>query len=102
MKQRSPIAVVLLTLITCGIYGIVWYVQTKEEMNRLGASIPTAWLLIIPLVNIFWIWKYAEGVQLVTKGAQNAVTIFLLLLFCGIVGMPITQGAFNSIAPAQP
>jgi hypothetical protein len=98
MTKRSPLNVVLLTLITCGIYGIVWYVQTKEEMNRLGAAIPTAWLLIIPLVNFYWIWKYAEGVQLVTKGAQSAVTIFLLLLVCGIVGMPVTQSAFNSIA----
>jgi hypothetical protein len=98
MTTRSPLNVVLLTLITCGIYGIVWYVQTKEEMNRLGAAIPTAWLLIIPLVNFYWIWKYAEGVQLVTKGAQSAVTIFLLLLVCGIVGMPVTQSAFNSIA----
>lgn len=98
MTKRSPVGVVLLTLITCGIYGIVWYVKTKEEMNRLGASIPTAWLLIIPLVNIYWVWKYAEGVQLVTKGAQSAVTIFLLLLFCGIIGMPLAQSAFNSIA----
>ena len=98
MTKRSPISVVLLALITCGIYGIVWYVQTKGEMNRLGASIPTAWLLIIPFVNLYWVWKYAEGVQLVTKGAQSAVTIFLLLLFCGIIGMPVTQSAFNSVA----
>ncbi len=98
MTKRSPVGVVLLSLITCGIYGIVWYVKTKGEMNRLGASIPTAWLLIIPFVNIYWVWKYAEGVQLVTKGAQSAVTIFLLLLFCGIIGMPVTQSAFNAVA----
>jgi len=98
MTKRSPVGVVLLSLVTCGIYGIVWYVKTKGEMNRLGASIPTAWLLIIPFVNIYWVWKYAEGVQLVTKGAQSAVTIFLLLLFCGIIGMPVTQSAFNAVA----
>ncbi len=56
MQQRSPFLVFLLSLITFGIYGIVWYVKTKNEMNARGAQIPTAWLLIIPIVNIYWLW----------------------------------------------
>ncbi len=98
MKSRSPVTVVLLSLITCGIYAIVWYVQTKEEMNALGAGIPTAWLLIIPLVNLYWLWMYAKGVETVTKGAAGAALTFLLLAFCGIVGIPVTQSAFNKVA----
>lgn len=46
-------AVLLLPLITFGIYQIVWYVKTKNEMNQLGATIPTAWLVIVPIVNIW-------------------------------------------------
>lgn len=42
MNKRSPLAVFFLPIITFGIYGLVWYVQTKEEMNRKGAQIPTA------------------------------------------------------------
>jgi hypothetical protein len=53
MKKRSPIAVLFLPIITFGIYVLVWYVKTKDEMNTLGASLPTAWLLIIPLANIY-------------------------------------------------
>ena len=51
MKNRNPIAVALLPLITFGIYSLYWQVKTKGEMNSLGADIPTAWLIVIPLVN---------------------------------------------------
>jgi hypothetical protein len=43
MKQRNAASVLFLTLFTLGIYGIVWSVKTKNEMNKLGAQIPTAW-----------------------------------------------------------
>ena len=52
MKKRNPIAVLLLPFITFGIYAIVWMVKTKGEMVAKGAEIPTAWLIIIPLVNL--------------------------------------------------
>jgi hypothetical protein len=63
MKNRNPFLVFLLPFLTCGIYPIVWYVSTKEEMNARGAAIPTAWLLIVPFVNVYWMWRYAAGVE---------------------------------------
>jgi hypothetical protein len=42
MKQRNVAAVLFLSIITFGIYTIVWFVKTKNEMNKLGAQIPTA------------------------------------------------------------
>jgi hypothetical protein len=97
MNKRSPLAVFFLPIITFGIYGLVWYVQTKEEMNRKGAQIPTAWLLIIPFANLYWLWVYAKGVEKVTNGASGALGNFLLRLFLGPIGMAITQSAFNNV-----
>ncbi|MDE3059103.1 MAG: DUF4234 domain-containing protein, partial [Bacteroidota bacterium] len=56
MKKRKPIAVFFLPFITLGIYSIVWYVSTKTEMKQRGADIPTAWLLIIPIADLYWLW----------------------------------------------
>jgi hypothetical protein len=84
-------------MITFGIYGLVWLVKTKNEMNSLGAKIPTAWLLIIPLVNIYWLWTYAQGVEQVTKGGQSAALAFILMLFLGVIGYAIVQSAFNKV-----
>ncbi|HSY53526.1 MAG TPA: DUF4234 domain-containing protein [Opitutaceae bacterium] len=98
MKNRNPIAVLLLQLVTFGIYGLVWSVKTKNEMNRLGAGIPTAWLLIIPFANIYWLWVYSTGVELVTKEKMSAAVSFLLVMLLGPIGHAIIQGEFNKIS----
>jgi hypothetical protein len=97
MKQRKPAAVFFFSLITFGIYALVWHVKTKNELNRLGASIPTAWLLIIPLANLYWIWCYAQGVEQVTKGQISAVLALILLLLLSIVGIAILQSEYNKL-----
>jgi len=85
-------------MVTFGIYGIVWDVRTKNEMNAMGAQIPTAWLLIVPIANIYWLWKYSQGVELVTKKETSATVAFLLLFLTGVIGMAIMQSKFNSIS----
>jgi len=51
MKNRSPITVFLLSIITLGIYDIYWLVVTKNELNkRTKQHVPTIWLLIFPLI----------------------------------------------------
>lgn len=106
MKNRNPLAVFFLPIITFGIYGIVWFVKTKNEMKAQGADIPTAWLIIVPFVNIWWLWKYSEGVDKVTQSEYSAAVSLLLLWFLGSIGMAIIQSGFNKVgaagAPAAP
>ena len=101
MKQRSPAAVFFLSLITFGIYSMVWEVKTKNELNSQGADIPTAWLIIVPLANFYWIWKYALGVEQVSKGKISAVLTLILLLLLSIVGFAILQSEFNKLGTAS-
>ena len=98
MNEQSVASVIVLTIITFGIYGIVWMVKTKNTMNAQGAEIPTAWLMVIPIVSIWWLWKYSEGVAEVSGNMMSAPTAFLLLFFLFLIGMAIIQSQFNSIA----
>ena len=97
MTKRSVIAVILLSIVTFGIYALVWMVKTKNEMNKLGADIPTAWLLIVPVVSIYWTWKFAGGVEHVTRGKQSQVIAFILMFVLGVIGMAIIQSEFNKV-----
>jgi EamA domain-containing membrane protein RarD len=101
VKQRNPIAVALLPFITFGIYGIYWQVATKEELNQKGANIPTAWLIIVPLVNIWWLWKYSEGVEHVTNGKMSAVIAFILLFLLSSIGAAVIQDTYNKLSPSD-
>jgi len=98
MEHRSPIMVFFVSLITFGIYGLVWYVKTKNEMNAKGAQIPTAWLLIIPIANIYWLWKYSQGVELVTNKEMGAGVAFILIFLLSVIGMAIVQAKFNAVS----
>lgn len=95
MKHRNPIAVVVLSLVTLGIYAIVWAVKTKHEMNARGAGIATAWWLAVPIANMWWTWKYCQGVELVSGGRLGAAVAFLLLWLLPVIGPGIVQDSFN-------
>lgn len=95
MTQRNPVAVVLLSLVTFGIYLVYWTVKTKNEMNRRGAGVPTAWLLLVPLVNIWWYWRYCQGVEFVTSGRLSAPLAFVVLWLLPAIGPAIVQDSFN-------
>ncbi len=98
MEQRSPAVVFILFCITFGIYPIIWFVKTKDEMNTQGAEIPTAWMMIIPILNLLWIWKYCQGVEKVTRQGMGAAMAFLMLAFLGPIGAFLIQGNFNKVA----
>ena len=88
-------------MVTFGIYSLVWYVKTKNEMNSVARTdIPTAWLLVLPIVSYFWLWKFAVGVE-ATSGFSRAGAFWLLLLL-GPIGAAIVQDTLNTsnAAPA--
>lgn len=101
MKTRSPGATFFLPLVTFGIYSIVWFVKTKDEMNELiGEKIPTAWLTIVPIAVWWWQWRFAIGVEQVTNGKVSKTSAFLLTFFLGSLGMAIVQSGINAAVVA--
>ena len=97
MTKRGPISIFFLTIITFGIYLIVWRIKTKREMNQLGCNIPTSWLMIVPIANIWWLWEYSAGVEKVTKNTYSQAVAFLLLFLIPVIGDSIMQDAFNKV-----
>lgn len=98
IKQRNVVLVYIFSFITFGIYALYWMVSTKNEINRLGASIPTAWLLIIPIANLYWIYKYCEGFSQCVKKDNNTLLWFILYLLVGIIMPAIVQLELNRLA----
>ena len=98
LSRRSLIKVYVFGIITLGIYFIFWLIKTKNEMNSLGAEIPTAWLLIIPIANIYWLYRYAEGFSKVIKKDNNPGLWFILFWLVPIIIPAIVQSELNKIA----
>lgn len=98
MTSRSPLGILILSIITLGIYTIFWAVWTKNEMNAKGVQTPTAWLIIVPIANFYWWWRFSEGVERVTNRGMSAITAFLLVLFLSVIGLAIIQSSLNKVA----
>jgi len=98
IKYRNIFLVYLFSIITLGIYAIYWAISTKNEINSLGAKIPTAWLLIIPIANLYWIYKYSEGFSQKVKKDNNTLLWFIAYILVGIVMPAIVQSELNKRA----
>ena len=98
VKHRNIFLVYLFIIITLGIYGIYWFVSTKNEFNSLGAKVPTAWLLIIPFVNIYWLFKYYQAFAINVKKDNATALWFILGIIVGFVMPLIIQLELNKQA----
>lgn len=68
----------LLLIIISQIYFVYWYYQTSLEIRQKGHYIPFFILYFIPIANFYWLWKYSEGVEVVTKGKLQTVLVFIV------------------------
>ncbi len=100
MKYRNPFTVFVLALVTFGVYEIVWLAKTRGEMVRKGAEIPTTFLIIVPLANLFYIWKYSQGVEHVSQGKMQWFVVLLLHMLLGPIGTAVIQDTFNKVPEA--
>jgi len=96
MQKHNPMKVFILSIITFSIYEIIWLARTRGEMVRLGADIPTTWLIVVPFVNIWYLWKWSAGVEHVTKGGSQGMVVFLVTWLLGPIGNAIVQDTFNT------
>ena len=81
------------------IYMVYWLVQTKAELKARGADeIPSSWLIIVPVANIYYIYKYAEGAEKVTKGKVSLILVLIIFIMAvPSIIMPICQSQYNKI-----
>ena len=112
MLQRREIAVsIILTIITCGIYGIYWFIKLNDEINYLaGDNMATtggmAFLFSILSCGIYmfyWMFKMGEKLDTIymNKGCppQSRGVLYLILSIfgLGIVSYALMQDSVNKI-----
>lgn len=109
MKQRSIGMCILLSIVTCGIYGLYWFVCITDDTNEMSgendlAGGGMALLLTIVTCNIYgWYWAYKMGEKVdIIKNrngmpSSNSGILFVVLQFLGlgIINYALAQDAVN-------
>ena len=98
IKQRNVFLVYLFGILTFGLYFWYWAVSTKNDINSVGGDIPTAWLLIIPIANIYWVYRYCESFANNIKKDNNHILWFILYILIYPIMPAIVQTELNKFA----
>ncbi len=109
-KKRGPLAVWLLSIVTLGIYGLVWYYKINDEVRRyLGddtirpgiavlALFPGSLIIVPPFISVYRTGERIDRME-ARAGIQRQVepALGLLLLFLWSLFEVYYQGHLNAV-----
>ena len=111
ISERSIVKCILLTLVTCGIYGIFWFIWLTDDANAIsgtdGTSGAMSYLLAFVTCNIytfFWAFRQGEKIELAKQrhGMPSSDSSVLYLVLCilglNIVALALMQNELNKLA----
>ncbi len=111
VKRSVPMCVIL-SIVTCGIYMLYWYVCAVNEVDAVtedpgpgGGMCLLLTIVTCGIYNVYWGWKMGD--KLDASRARNGVVpgsfaiLFLLLNLFGlsIVTLAIIQSELNNYSP---
>ena len=108
INKRSIGMCILLSIITCGIYGIYWmYLLVKNtrsiQKNTDNCTGEMLCLIFVPFYSLYWWYtrgeKVRQGFAEHDYNATGGGVVYLVLAIFGlsIVSMAIMQSDFNSL-----
>lgn len=104
MKHRSIILMIVLTIVTLGIYAIVWSCLFQSELKKatgLGfGGVGHFFMCIFTFGIYFLIWNYKVGGRLNKLGLDNNGLIYLILCLIGFswLNMFFMQSQANKLS----
>ena len=111
ISKRSIAVAIILTFVTCGIYGLYWFIVMTNESNSISdsktASGGIAFLLTIITCGIYGLyWNYKMGEKIHNAGKKYNISIenngvlylILYLIGLGIISYALMQKDLNKFA----
>lgn len=106
IKERNIVVAILLSLITCGIYGIYWVIMLAREAVSVkdandNALLEIILMLFFPFLGFFLAEKkFAEGCAAkgIVKSDNSIIYLILGLVGFGIINYCMMQNDLNKIA----
>lgn len=109
IKKRSIVLCIILSLITCGLYGMYWDCCIADDMNAISGheDDTPGWKVIVFSIitcGIYWFyWLYKLGSRLDEmagnpSGSKGLIFLIVSLLGFSIIPICITQSEINKHA----
>jgi cytochrome bd-type quinol oxidase subunit 2 len=88
-KQRNVFFVIILSLVTFGIYYLYWLISTQRELVRAQPDVPSVWWMFAPLLLV--IAAVVIELAAATRGGDISqagfVGVNIIAIILGIIGV---------------
>ena len=118
MQRRNIVSVILLSIVTCGIYALYWQVVVTNEIEyalaeisdgscRSGGLALLFSILTCGIYTIYWYYKEAKRLEILAADlgvrVSNEAWLYVILCIFGleIVNIALMQDDLNKLADAQ-
>lgn len=109
IPNRNIALCVVLTIVTCGIYGIYWMIMLNDEINEAsgdnnalsGGLVFLLSIVTCGIYSIYWAYKMGEKVDKIdetSNGNSSILYLVLSVLGLGIVNFCFMQDALNGLS----
>lgn len=111
IKERNIAVCIILSIVTCGIYGIYWFICLNNDANTASNTFATsggvAFLLTLVTCGIYGLyWAYKQGEKIdaakQSRGMESSNSGIVYLLLCifglGIIAYALMQNELNKLA----
>lgn len=96
IASRSIPVAILLSIVTCGFYGIYWMIKLNDEINVLafepnatsGGMVFLLSLVTCGIYGLYWMYQMGERCDRIKGTAGNSGLLYLLL---GVFGLSIVS-----------
>ena len=113
VRYRSIATCIILSIVTCGIYGLYWFITLTDDSNAVAGEVGTSggMALVLSLVTCgiyYFYWCYKVGDKLdkartfnnQPAGSLNIVFLLLGIFGLGIIVYALAQNEINKYANA--
>ena len=109
VTKRDLVMTIILSIVTCGIYGIYWMVCITNDLNTLSGEESTSGVMLVVLYfvtcgiyGIYWAYKCGERLDSIkqSRGLQSSnsgVLYLIVFLFVPIVVYALVQNEINNL-----
>ena len=112
ISKRDLVLNIILTIVTCGLWGIVWEVQIADDIKLLTGEeslVSGIVLVLLSLVTcgiyfIFWVYNAGNKLELVKAAyglpteSKGLVYVVLSIFGFSIVALALMQNDLNTVA----
>lgn len=102
---RNIVVAIILSIVTCGLYGIYWMVKINDELMSLVGEQGTSGIMVVILsivtcgiYELYWMYKMGQRVDTLNgvNGGNTGILYLILSIFgLGIVNYCLIQDAIN-------